>query len=222
MFVLAVCSAVRLTSSISRAADFERDYQHAGALSVEEEFSVLRLVQKIGITNVAKIYTYHVLPSSERGIGLIEGDTVVDQLANYRFVFIEYKSWNPELIPKKSAITEGAFWISSVSEEKRLLCKIAGKTYRVQPIGTVSAKQASRCLSSLLTGQFDTEEGVNRSELQVADFDGRLTITRKGTEKYEFGCDSKTNFTYRYAISLKTTGGGLRVSNIKKWQIPIP
>ena len=126
----------------SVAAELRRNYEHGEALSRDQEQAVLRLVKRVGVTNVAEIYTFFIIPSPDRGIGVIEGDTVRNNEASYRRIIVGYQPWERGVDREKHSIKEGPYWIENIMQEKRLLFAVGTNSYRVRPFDkSLSMKQ---------------------------------------------------------------------------------
>ena len=63
-------STIFVLALLSTSSGFEREYVKGAVLSKEEEKVVIELAQKRGIKKIAKISTFNLYPSTDRGISV--------------------------------------------------------------------------------------------------------------------------------------------------------
>jgi hypothetical protein len=153
-----------------QGANFERRYAKGLELTPEQERCVLALVKRRGITNVAEVCTDYTHPSSERGIGVKEKETVRKRQVQYKMAWLVFSPRNPDEPPGQTLITPEDFRVAGIRNQTFTLLSIGPKQYRARLEGGIAASNAERFLALLLRGQFTFGPEVKTSEMEGADF----------------------------------------------------
>ena len=161
-FVLALLPAV---------SGFERTYVKQAVLSKEEEKVVIALAKKRGIKKIARISTFNLYPSTDRGISVKGAEEIKGREVSFKILNVTYRKWARQgSKPGKLDLQMGDFWASPPGTRKQTILKVDKKEYRVHSLRSLEIKECESILGMLLAGKYTAGPGVNSKQLKQVDW----------------------------------------------------
>ena len=144
------------------------DFTTGAVLSDSEVKTAVKLAQKAGITNIARIYSYYGLPTSEVGIGVNGAETINGRKVFFASVYIETRGLVEEISRNVTNVlySEGNFWVRAGMVQTNVLTTFETKngTIRIELNKEVSLAQADRIVAAISAGKIRFVDGKTRDE----------------------------------------------------------
>ena len=197
------------SASLSELKDgIERSYVSNASLSDEDVKIVLELVQKSGITKVAKISTHYMHPTSMRSIK-VEGVPIENgREVSTTVLYITRKSWSfPDAKPGKTDIVSGEFWARKPYVRKQVILKVGGDSYRCNSINGMSYEEAESIVGMFLAGKYSVGHEVRKRGLEQVDWTKPTHFRKRGDSiQVGFLADRESNGFFDLEITLGDKG----------------
>ena len=153
------------------ASGFERAYEKQAVLSKKEEKVVIALAKKRGIKKIARISTFNLYPSTNRGISVKGAEEIKGREVSFKVLNVTYRKWvHQGSKPGKRDLQMGDFWASPPGTRKQTILKVDKKEYRVASLGGLEIKECESILGMLLTGKYTAGPGVNSKQFKQIDW----------------------------------------------------
>ena len=164
-------STIFVLALLSTSSGFEREYVKGAVLSKEEEKVVIELAQKRGIKKIAKISTFNLYPSTDRGISVKGAEKIKGRDVSFKVLNVTYKKWAHQgWRPGKLDLHLGDFWASLPGTQKQTILKVGKKEYRVASLKGLEIQECESILALLLAGKFTAGPGVDSRQLKQIDW----------------------------------------------------
>ena len=166
------------------------NFEKGSALSDRELVQVVTLAGKAGITNISKISTYYLLPSSVIGVAVDGAEKVKGRKVSFASVHIETKGLIEEMSRNVTNIfwSEGKFWVSRLGffTNTLTLFQMKGDTIRIKVGEKVPLAQADKIVAALSAGK------IRYADESIQQEGRRINISRPES----MYVDRKTDFIY--------------------------
>ncbi len=173
-----------LTASAAVKNKMETDYVAGAVLTKAQEKTVLDLAAQRGITKVAKISTYYLLPTDARGIQVQGVEQVKNREVTSQILNISYKKWwLPNEGPGKDDLQVGEFWAGKPATRKETILKVGKKDYRARTIQGMTLEEAEKILRMLLEPNYTVEPAVRQENFEQIAWDKPMSF-RKQRDNY--------------------------------------
>ncbi|MEZ6055260.1 MAG: sialate O-acetylesterase [Planctomycetaceae bacterium] len=159
----------------------KRAYVERANLTEEQEQVVIELAQKQGIEQVAKISTYFLLPSDQRGIAVEGVEQVEGREVSAKVLSVHFKDWlsaGPEPRPGDQRI--GDFWAGQPIVKRQTILKVGNIEYRANGAQGLSYQECESLLERLLAGKYTIGGQVNKDQLERIDWNQPKMFRKQG------------------------------------------
>ena len=196
-------------------ASFHRQYVKGATLTKEQEKIVIELANKRGIKKIAKITTYYLQPSSDRGISVSGVEQVKGREVLQPMLTVTYKDWTRQSSgPKKDDLQSGDFWAWKPAIRKTTILMVGKKEYRVGSPHGLSVEQCESILKRLQTGKYTLADGKNEGRLKGVDWNRPKSFSKFG-ENINVSFSARGRHSGWYSLEIKLTGDKLVVSEVQ-------
>jgi hypothetical protein len=201
--------------SLGKTVGILREYVKGATLTKEQEKIVIELANKRGIKKIAKITTYYLLPSSDRGISVSGVDQVKGREVLQPMLTVTYKDWTSQSRgPKKDDLQSGDFWAGKPAIRKTTILMVGKKEYRVGSPHGLSVEQCESILKRLQTGKYTLTDGKNGDRLKGVDWNSPKSFSKFG-ENINVSFSARGRDSGWYSLRIKLTGDKLVVSEVQ-------
>lgn len=176
-------STIFVLALLSTSSGFEREYVKGAVLSKEEEKVVIELAQKRGIKKIARISTFNLYPSTDRGISVKGAEKIKGRDVSFKVLNVTYKKWAHQgWRPGKRDLQLGDFWASLPGTQKQTILKVGKKEYRVASLKGLDIGDCESILGLLLAGKFTAAPGVDSKLFKQIDWNKPGGFWKRGEE----------------------------------------
>ncbi|MDB4749876.1 hypothetical protein OAF83_03115, partial [Rubripirellula sp.] len=148
----------------------ERKYIQGAKLTKAQEQNVIELANQCGITNVAKISTYYLRPTRNRGITVESVEEIAGRDVSCDVLEIRYEKWWPQIAgPPKGHKQIGDFSSGKARPRKQTILKVGNKEYRTRSITGLTIEECEAILAEFLKGNYELARG-KRNRLEQVDW----------------------------------------------------
>jgi len=155
---------------IPTPVSFERKYIQAAKLTKAQEQNIIELANQCGITNVAKISTYYLRPTRNRGITVESVEEIAGRDVSCDVLEIRYEKWWPQIGgPPKGDNQIGDFSAGNARPRKQTILKVGNKEYRTRSIAGLTIEECEAILAEFLKGNYKLARG-KRNRLEQVDW----------------------------------------------------
>jgi hypothetical protein len=200
--------------SLGKTDGILREYVKGATLTKEEEKTVIELASKRGIKKIAKIKTYYLRPSSDRGISVYGVDQVKGREVLHPMLTVNRKGWtHRSRNAKKDEVQSGDFWAGKPMIRKTTILMIGKKEYRVGSPHGLTVEQCESMLKRFQTGKYTVAEGKNGDRLKGVDWNSPTSFSKFGDD-ISVSFKEQNNGDVKYELSLKLDGNKLLIKEI--------
>ncbi len=155
---------------IPKSKTLIRNYTRSAELTEAEEQSVIQLAKRCGINNIAKISTYFLRPSSDRGITVESVEEIDGRNVSCKALRVVYNKWSPQNDGPRDTDTQlGDFWAGKSQNRQQIILKVDDTEYRTSSVTGLTIKQCETILAAFLKGNYKPAGGT-RSDLDNVDW----------------------------------------------------
>lgn len=163
--VACLTATAQIENATPKTNTFQTIFCKRGVLTVDEIAILVKMAASKGITQIDKIETSLIHPSSYVQIMIKEQDIIDGDNIHYKNLLVFKKGWVPETFkPANGMIVIGDFWEDSTYEQDLTLFTIEGKTLRVTIRGEIEKDVATAILTVLVQRNWEAQHSSLKDE----------------------------------------------------------
>ena len=200
--------------SLGKTDGILREYVKGATLTKEQEKTVIELANQRGIKKVAKIKTYYLRPSSDRGISVYGAEQVEGREVLHPMLTVNRKGWtHRSRDPKKDELQIGEFWAGKAAIRKTTILMVGDKEYRVGKPHGLTVAQCESILTKLQNGKFTLGPNAEKNRLKGIDWNKPTSFSKFG-ENINVSFSAQGRDSGWYTLKIELIGDKLVVSEV--------